>query len=124
MGWLLVAAASLAIAINQVLKLTDRFRGEPPQPANPQLGQSVNELDRRVTMLERWQREVAEKMEADKIEIMNAGEQRASRIHQHIEQDRTETTRKIDELKANVVRQFQDTERALGRIEGKLDAKG
>lgn len=107
---------------NAIIKFWRNIRGNDPQPPNTQLGQSVLELNRRVSDLEDWRVDLTAKLESDKIEILNAGEERASRIHSHIEADRVETARKLDELRGRVEKQSQDTERALGRIEGTLEA--
>ena len=54
--------------------------------------------ERRLLTLENWRHGLIEKMETDKREIVDAGEQRASRIHEHIENDRREMDRKIESL--------------------------
>jgi hypothetical protein len=45
-------AVFVIMGLNALLKLVDRFKGKSPHPPNQSLGQSVEELDRRVTALE------------------------------------------------------------------------
>lgn len=51
------------------------------------------------------------------------GSERSKTLFQQIEKVRVELMGKNEELRADMQRNFQDTERALGRIEGKLDGK-
>lgn len=83
-GWL-ACAAFVMMMINGGFKLAHNFKGEPPTPANSNLGQSVAELNRRVTVLESRHEELLEKMDEDKSEILKAGEDRARRLHDRID---------------------------------------
>lgn len=82
-GWLACLGFVLWI-VNLGFKLGDRLRGKPAQPSNTSLGATVTDMNRRVTKLEDWREALAAKLEADKIEIMSAGEERAAKIHERI----------------------------------------
>lgn len=49
--------------------------------------------------------------------------QRSASIYAQIDKVRIELTENQEQLRADMQRNFQDTERALGRIEGKLDQR-
>ena len=55
-----------------------------PQPPNEQLEFSVTAMDRRVCRLEEDSAKIWAKMEADKTEILLAGEARAEKLHNRI----------------------------------------
>ena len=69
---------------NEGAKLVDRIRGRAPQPPNEQLEFSVTAIDRRVCRLEEDSAKIWAKMEADKTEILSAGEARAEKLHNRI----------------------------------------
>ena len=91
-GWL-ACAAFLIWFLLLVKRGVTELRGEAAHPPNPQLGQSIKEINRRVEALEKWKEQLMTKLEEDKVEVINAGEMRASRIHEHIEKDRVEMLR-------------------------------
>jgi septation ring formation regulator EzrA len=107
-AWIACAAFALWF-----LLLTDkairRVRGNEPHPPNPQLGQSIEDLNRRVQEIEDWRKKFVDKLERDKGEILEAGEQRATRIHEHIENDRRELDGKIDALPDRVITILKNT---------------
>lgn len=107
-AWL-ACAAFVMMMVNSGFKLTRNLRGADPQPPNSNLGQSIQELDRRVSEIEVWRDDFATKLDEDKTEIIAAGQHREERLRAE-----------IAELRHEVNRYSQDTERALGRIEGKL----
>jgi hypothetical protein len=61
-----------------------RIRGKSPHPPNEQLEFSVSAIDRRVCRLEEESLRIWAKMEADKTEILLAGELRAEKLHNRI----------------------------------------
>lgn len=117
-GWVIVILAALAFGVNAVLDLVARMRGDSPEPPNAQIQQSVKQLNARVKVLEEWRERIIAKLESDKMEMLEAGENRASRIHEHIESDRRERDAKIEALRKEVGDGFQNVSRALGRLEG------
>jgi hypothetical protein len=108
-GWLLLTLASLAVAVVQVLKLVDRARGKAPNPPNEQLESGRRELERRVTNVE---------VEVCKLRTDLGHEREFQEASARSRSDKIYA--KIDELRVEMTNQFKDTERALGRIEGKL----
>ena len=82
-AWLGCLAFGLML-FNEGAKIVDRIRGRAPQPPNEQLEFSVTAIDRRVCRLEEESLRVWAKMEADKTEILLAGEVRAEKLHNRI----------------------------------------
>jgi hypothetical protein len=82
-AWLGCLAFGLML-FNEGAKFIDRVRGKTPHPPNEQLDFSLTTLDKRVTKLENDAVEVWAKMEADKTEILRAGELRAEKLHHRI----------------------------------------
>ena len=80
------------------------FNDEPPirvEKAARRFNHDLSEQrhvdhERRLRDLEDWQRDLTKQLERDKAEIIEAGEHRASRIHQHIENDRAHTDAKVE----------------------------
>jgi len=71
--------------------------------------QRYSDHARRIQELEDWRRDLIKKLDADKAEMMRAGEERASRIHEHIEKNRGETDRKIEALPNNIIAMLKNT---------------
>jgi len=82
-AWLGCLAFGLML-FNEGSKFVDRIRGKSPQPPNEQLEFSVTAIDRRVCRLEEDSIKIWAKMEADKTEILLAGEVRAEKLHNRI----------------------------------------
>jgi hypothetical protein len=82
-AWLGCLAFALML-FNEGSKLVDRIRGKTPHPPNEQLEFSVSAMDRRVCRLEEDSVKIWAKMEADKTEILIAGEVRAEKLHNRI----------------------------------------
>lgn len=108
-GWVVVILASCAFGFNQVLELVNRARGKAPHPPNSQLEMSIGEIDRRVTVLEEWKDKLAIKMDADKTEILQAGQEREARILLQINTDRGLTDGKIDRLPERIIAILKNT---------------
>jgi hypothetical protein len=82
-AWLGCVAFGLML-FNEGAKFVDRIRGKTPHPPNEQLEFSVTAMDRRVCKLEEESDKIWAKMEADKTEILRAGELRAEKLHNRI----------------------------------------
>jgi hypothetical protein len=82
-AWLGCLAFGLML-FNEGAKFVDRIRGKAPHPPNEQLEFSVAVMDRRVSKLEEDSARIWGKMEADKTEILRAGELRAEKLHNRI----------------------------------------
>ncbi len=82
-AWLGCLAFGLML-FNEGAKFVDRIRGKTPHPPNEQLEFCVMAMDRRVCKLEEESAKIWAKMEADKTEILRAGELRAEKLHNRI----------------------------------------
>jgi hypothetical protein len=82
-AWLGCLAFGLML-FNEGAKFVDRIRGKAPHPPNEQLEFSVAAMDRRVCKLEEESAKIWAKMEADKSEILRAGELRGEKLHNRI----------------------------------------
>jgi hypothetical protein len=82
--------------------------GTPPSAA--EIVRDVKSLGHRVQALENWRSDLLDKLDDNKTELLVAGEDRARRIYAH-----------IDAVKNEMTRNFQDAERAIGRLEGKIE---
>jgi hypothetical protein len=82
-AWLGCLAFALML-FNESSKLVDKIRGKTPHPPNEQLEFSVSAIDRRVCRLEEESQRIWTRMEADKTEILLAGELRAEKLHNRI----------------------------------------
>lgn len=81
--WL--ACAGFAIWIFLLVdKLVLRLRGKSQEPPNGELKQSIKMLASRMKVLEDWRTDLTRKLEADKNEILIAGEHRAEKLHERI----------------------------------------
>ena len=61
-----------------------RMRGASPEPPTGELKQSIKQLNARMKVLEDWRGQLTAKMEADKNQILAAGEHRGEKIHERI----------------------------------------
>jgi hypothetical protein len=81
--WMLCLAAFTAI-LKYVSDLGDRLRGHAAEPPNAQLQLSHEQLTERVRKLEESTDRLWAKLEADKMEIVKSGEDRAAKLHERI----------------------------------------
>ena len=116
-GWVVVIIAALAFGINAILELIARMRGEAPAPPNGELKQSIKQLNARIKAMEDWRDRLTAKMDDDKQEILDKGEDRARRIYEHIEAVRKELDEKIGDVPDKIIA----TLRNAGAIGGKYD---
>lgn len=101
-GWLVVCLAGLIAIINGALSLVDRFKVTPP-PAETyatkvEVATLRGELSADVDSLEAKLDDLRSQAVRDKGELMTAGEQRASRIHQRIEDSMGDVNGRIDNM--------------------------
>ena len=83
-GAWLACAAFLVWFLLLMDKGISRMRGTTPEPPNNQLAQSVKQLNARMKVLEDWRAELTNKMDDDKNQILAAGEHRAEKLHDRI----------------------------------------
>ena len=91
-GWLFVGAVGFVVALNAGIALYDRLRSKSPQPPNGELLMSVRQLTERIENVEKAQEaarleniEIRNEMKRDKVEILQAGEVHASKLHTRID---------------------------------------
>lgn len=88
LGWLLVALAALAMGINQVMGLVDRFREKPPASelyvpfSNCKLHRQV--MDTRLSQMECAVRVVSDEAKKDRDFISTANEARSVALHNRL----------------------------------------
>ena len=82
-AWLACAAFTLWFLL-LVDKAVQRVRGKAPQPPNRQLAAGQVELSRRVIVLEEWKDGLLQKLDADKSELLAAGERREEKLSAEI----------------------------------------
>ena len=109
LGWGCVILATLAFGANQILELVNRARGKAPHPPNAQLQEALAAVAERVLALENWKEELITKLDQDKTAVIKAGEDRASKIHEHIEADRRDMEKKIDRLPESIISILRNT---------------
>jgi hypothetical protein len=101
-AWLACAAFTLWFFL--LVKRTVReIRGDDPQPPNAQIGKDVKDLKRRLEILEAWRQQLIEKLDADKLEILHQGCERAAKIYMHIEEVRRELAENQNNLPDRIV---------------------
>lgn len=108
-GWLMVIVASAAFGANQLLELVRRARGKEQHPPNGELNTNLKQLNIRVRQLEDWRNELARKLEEDKQVVLQAGEERAVRIHEHIERDRQHIDDRLDSMPDRIIATLKNT---------------
>jgi hypothetical protein len=99
-GWLACLAFVITL-VNGVLRLADRVRGKEPQPPNAELGAEFHALGQRVARLETEVEAIRAEFKEDRLSLMQAGEERAGRLHERI----------------------NEVLRAVAKLEGRLLAK-
>jgi hypothetical protein len=118
-AWL-ACLAFVVFASRQLIGLWRELKGKDPNPPNDTLEAGRRELERRVlageTALANLRQDIAHDREQTEISARS----RSAGVYNKVEEVRKELSCKVDELRDEVGQQFKDTERALGRIEGKL----
>lgn len=131
-GWLLMTLAALAVAGHHLLKVLKHLRGKPPQPPNQVLDASQRALEQRVVMMEAALTGLRAEVLAGDERAEQAARARSAGLHAALHKvredlsakwdgERAELLQRIDAVNAGVSQYARDTERALGRIEGKLE---
>jgi len=82
-AWLACATFTLWFLL-LVDKAIQRLRGKAPEPPNRQLEAGQLDLNRRVTVLEEWKDGLLQKLDADKSELIAAGERREEKLSAEI----------------------------------------
>lgn len=101
-GWLLVGLGALLVIVNQGFKMKRNFMGDPPQPPNQVLGQSAQELQRRVDVLERH---------------VDESDRRRKGLYDRIESSAAHTASKIEALRVEVKDDIQGVHERINVLE-------
>ena len=92
-NWTLIFTIVMAMATlgmwwdakkTRVTEIKQPLVGQLAPLGNSELQMSVKQLNARVKVLEQWRSDLIEKMDADKTEVINAGEHRAEKLHERI----------------------------------------
>jgi hypothetical protein len=121
-AWLACAAFLLMFARNATA-LWRELKGKEPHPPNDTLEAGRKELERRVTEVEKETADIRRGASHDREAAEVSARNRSAGIYNKMEEVRKELTGQVQVLREEVGKQFKDTERALGRIEGKLDPR-
>jgi hypothetical protein len=81
-------------------------KGQEPHPPNSNLALSVDQLNRRMSAMESWRDDLTDKLDRDKGELIEAGEERARRIYRHIDEVRKEVSDKVDDMPDRIIDQL------------------
>ena len=84
LGWVVVSLTGLIIAIRSAIGLVNDVKGKPSLPPAEQLDQRVTVIERDVREIKEWKDLLLQKLEADKLEIVKSGEMRASSMHKRL----------------------------------------
>jgi hypothetical protein len=141
-AWLAVAAFLIAL-VNGSFRLWSNLRGKSPEPPNEQLELASQEITRRVQQLEvravldtvcatrhaesaksieTVTRQIAELSALRIADAKDAGASR-EKMYQAVKEMRLEVTSQVQNLSTTTAKNFQDVDRALGRLEGKLESQ-
>ena len=111
----MVACTVGALAIS-IMAFNKKTNVRVQQPLDTRLVLSTNELTRdikainhRVVALESWRSQLMSKLDADKLEMLEAGEDRARRISANVDDVRRELDAKIREIPTSVIAILKDT---------------
>jgi hypothetical protein len=95
-GWLVVALASLCVAINQIDDFFDRRKPREGFPPVEQLDNSQNALSVRVDKLEAEMGELRREMKEDREAANASGSARAAGIYRKIDEVRSELSANLE----------------------------
>ena len=122
-NWTLIATIVMALATagmwydakkSRVTEIKQPLSVSGTPPGNSELQMSVKQLNARMKVLEDWRNQLTQKLEADKQPILDAGEDRARRIYDHLDAVRKE----LDEKSGDIPAEGIATLRNAGAIGG------
>lgn len=135
-GWVIVILFALVGGANQILALVSRVSGKArpteiaDQPVDIRIASEFvrkpdcdvhrGQLERRLEEQDRDRQDLRKMISADREKAEQTARIRTAGIYSKIDEVRKELTTAHGELRHELNRNFQDTERTLGRIEGKL----
>jgi hypothetical protein len=89
------------------VQIEGQISGAPP--TNSILARDLKTLNHRIKSLEDWREKLIEKMDGDKDQVIEAGEDRARRIYSHVEEVRRELDEKISRVPNETVALLKNT---------------
>ena len=104
-GWLVVALASLCVAINQIDDFFERRKPRPGFPPAEQLENSQKTLAARVDKLESAFAELRREMKEDRLAINESSAACANNIYRKIDQVRAELTASLEQTRLQLAEQ-------------------
>ena len=108
-GWLVVALASLCVAINQIDDFFERRKPRVGFPPVEQLENSHEALAERVDRLEEGLADLRREMKADRVALEEAGSARAAGIYRKIDDVRAELSANLESAR----RELAENQRSL-----------
>jgi hypothetical protein len=102
-GMWLDAKKARVTQIEQPLNVTGTPLG------NAEIQRDLKAMNHRLVALEQWRGQLINKLDSDKTEVIEAGEDRARRIYDHVDQVRRELDRKITDIPGEVVALLKNT---------------
>lgn len=115
-NWTLLATVVMAICTALMwwdarkaksVQIEGQISGAPP--TNSILARDLKTLNYRVKSLEEWRDKLISKLDDDKHDVINAGEDRARRIYTHVEEVRRELDEKITRVPNETVALLKNT---------------
>lgn len=82
-------------------------RGSPQ--SNAEMQRDLKAMNHRLVSLEQWRGQLLDKLDEDKSQVIEAGEERARRIYTHVEDVRKEIDSKITRLPNELVALLRNT---------------
>lgn len=119
-GWFVVVMASLCMGAYYVLLLVDRIKGQPQRPPAKELQLAMRNVEARVNAAEGDIRRIKEDMKLESLRLDAAASKRSADLYAKIDAIRIEMNGNLEQTRTEMSRGFQDMERAIGRLEGKI----
>lgn len=79
------------------------FSVQGTPPGNAEIQRDLKAMNHRLVSLEQWRGQLLDKLDEDKTQVIEAGEERARRIYTHVEDVRKEIDGKITKLPNELV---------------------
>lgn len=114
-NWSLIASLVMAVFTallwwdgrkNKSVRVDGQISGTPP--GNDILARDLKAMNHRVRTLEDWRQQLIAKLDDDKSEVIEAGEERARRIYAHVDEVRRELSASIDKKHSENSKRIDD----------------
>ena len=117
-NWTLIATIIMALATagmwwdakkSRVTQIAQPLEVSASPLTAAEIQRDVKAMNHRLRSLEDWRNQLIQKLEEDKGQVIEAGEDRARRIYQHVEEVRKEIDGKISDLPNQLVALLKNT---------------